>query len=545
MCRLISMANWSIHLHDSSSTSVFSSPRQMRSGARVSQLYEGGGSNRSDSSGSSRESPRSPRSPTSKSPVYNVPRPTSPLASSQSQAAAWRGGHSSTRSPDKLLPVSQITYGDATFMGSQRYAPNAASLQRPKQQVESQFHDLNIDPHESQWERPRVSRQDTEDDQYVPIFSRPGRASFLEDRPDGRQQQQQQGFGVEGPADDGYDYLKMTPAPSRLHTTHGYLNLPPTNGSVGQPRKGSLDCIGEFREEVPAYAVSSVRDHVRSSLSNTSDSPRSTPSFGQSPSPIHDRGSNPLEDTTGVDASLLAEPLVPTLSPPPKGEGNPYVLEPTSLPQPGTNASFVSQPRRSQSTSTSPFLPRGGDAYDQSSSSHVSSPESRPYNYGGGERRIGFASQKSLSFDAQPTTTTPMAVVNRSSSFQSRPGGSPRQGQRSHGYDKIPTPQMESRPLTGMDLTASSPAASQGLEAILLAEFPDISQEMCKQALECARFNLQRAREEVQIQLLLQMGVTFMTADDCRRALSHCQWKLDRAASWLLEQSTDITTRIS
>ena len=516
----------------------------MRSGARVSQQYEGGRSSGSNSApGSSREASRSPLSPVT---TYDIPRPAvrspSPLASSQPHVAARRNGSNSssgqsgTRSPDELIPISQISYADSTFLGSQRYAPNAASLQRPQQQqekVEARLQDLDIDRQKSS----TVARQRSEDNQYVTIFNPSRGASFLEDIPDEQQPQtqQQHSMGIEGPQNDGYSYLKMAPAPTQLHEIHGYQNV---NGAAGQPRKFSLDRIGEFREEVPAYAVTGARGNVHSSASNSTESPsqRSTPSLVTSPVP--EFGSNPLEDTAGVDPSSLAEPLLP--SPPlpprlPRRERNEFILEPTS-PQTGPSAHFVSS---AQSPSTNPFLPRGGGAYHHPSSSWAGA-QSRPYSHAGGEHRAAFATQRSSSVEFQPTTTSPVAAVNRSSSFESRsrpsrPQGSPRQ--------LLPHSIPES--LTGMDPPATTTASPAGGCAILLAEFPDISPELCRQALECARYDLQKAREEVQIQLLLQMGMTFVTAEDCRRALSHCQWKVDRAALWLLEQSVEITTRVS
>ena len=49
-----------------------------------------------------------------------------------------------------------------------------------------------------------------------------------------------------------------------------------------------------------------------------------------------------------------------------------------------------------------------------------------------------------------------------------------------------------------------------------------------------------KAREEIQVQILLGMRIPNMVSDDCRRALKHCQWKIDRAAGWLVERSEEL-----
>ena len=85
----------------------------------------------------------------------------------------------------------------------------------------------------------------------------------------------------------------------------------------------------------------------------------------------------------------------------------------------------------------------------------------------------------------------------------------------------------------------NSPAHNR-FENPLVAEFPDTAPELCQRALETHGFNVSKAREEVQVQILLGMHVPNTNADDCRRALKHCQWKIDRAASWLVERSIEL-----
>jgi hypothetical protein len=77
----------------------------------------------------------------------------------------------------------------------------------------------------------------------------------------------------------------------------------------------------------------------------------------------------------------------------------------------------------------------------------------------------------------------------------------------------------------------------------LVAEFPDAEPELCQRALRSHGYDVNRAREEIQIQILLGMRMPNTNAIDCRRALKHCQWKIDRAASWLVERSLELEQR--
>ena len=74
-------------------------------------------------------------------------------------------------------------------------------------------------------------------------------------------------------------------------------------------------------------------------------------------------------------------------------------------------------------------------------------------------------------------------------------------------------------------------------------EFQSCTPEVCKQALKRHKYEIEAAKEEIRVRMLMEMQVAYITAEDCRRALSHCQQKMDRAAAWLLEQSDDIERR--
>ena len=77
----------------------------------------------------------------------------------------------------------------------------------------------------------------------------------------------------------------------------------------------------------------------------------------------------------------------------------------------------------------------------------------------------------------------------------------------------------------------------------LQLEFPGTPPELCIKALEIHGHNVDKAREAVQTQILLGMSIPHTDADDCRRALKHCQGKIDRAASWLVERSEELQRR--
>ena len=83
------------------------------------------------------------------------------------------------------------------------------------------------------------------------------------------------------------------------------------------------------------------------------------------------------------------------------------------------------------------------------------------------------------------------------------------------------------------------------LQTLILSdpEFQSCTPEVCKHALKIHRYEINAAKEEIRVHMLMEMQVTHITAEDCRRALSHCQQKTDRAAAWLLEQSDEIERR--
>ena len=72
---------------------------------------------------------------------------------------------------------------------------------------------------------------------------------------------------------------------------------------------------------------------------------------------------------------------------------------------------------------------------------------------------------------------------------------------------------------------------------VLLLEFPGVSASTCKRILETHKYSLTEAKEYLQVEQLMSMGISNVTEQDCRRALEHCQYSVDRAAGWLLDRN--------
>jgi hypothetical protein len=90
---------------------------------------------------------------------------------------------------------------------------------------------------------------------------------------------------------------------------------------------------------------------------------------------------------------------------------------------------------------------------------------------------------------------------------------------------------------------SKTPPPLPHIENPLVKEFPDTGVEVCHRALESHSSDIEKAREEIQVQILLGMRIPQTDASDCRRALKHCQGKIDRAASWLVERNLELDDR--
>lgn len=488
-----------------------------------------------------------------------------------------------------VCPIYIQAQRDSAFIGTPRYAPNAASAtlsSEPLVNIDSSIAGLHLSTPQR-----GMSRQLSENDQYVTmgtgLLQENGMPAIREDQEN------------EDALNDNYDYLMMQPYPTRLQQKiHQYQNVP----LEGQQQQ--LTAVGMHREEAPAYAISDARDRIHSSESSSSNTPDLT-------SPTHSL----LDNTTcGTDAAKLPDPLVPTpvTNQPVNGQQrfaqgigvqsqfnfvssaaiptstvttqNTEAIVPTSVQYMNYN---IPRYNLSSSGSGSDLVPPGDQG--EVGNAHAR-PRPRPlsvsYTGASGNGSNGKLWGKSVSFNAGETNGTSQGKKGTPPLHRRASAGSPGKPiRRPHDYElvtspppdwetkhigvrspetdktqKLFSPDSDQQPLIGvaqsvtkMPVRKSSSADSKDVgpepvphyESVLLAEFPDASQEMCQRALEMHAYDIMKAKKEVMVQLLLGMEIACVDAIDCRRALSHCQWKLDRAAAWLLDQSENILSRIS
>lgn len=85
----------------------------------------------------------------------------------------------------------------------------------------------------------------------------------------------------------------------------------------------------------------------------------------------------------------------------------------------------------------------------------------------------------------------------------------------------------------------------KALEEILADdEFAGCEVEICRFALEQLNYSVEKAKVEIRVQILLGMLLPHISEEDCRRALAHCQNKTERAGNWLIQLSSDISSKI-
>ena len=475
---------------------------------------------------------------------------------------------------------------ESAFVGTPRYAPNVASAtpnSEPLVNIDSGITGLHLSTPQCS-----MSRQLSENDQYVTVVG----ASILQENgmPAIREDQEN-----EIDHNGNYDYLMMQPYPTRLQQqAHQYQNVP----LEGQQQQ--LAVVGMHREEAPAYAVSDARDRVHSSESSLSNTPDLI-------SPTHSLLDNTTCGTNGARLPDPLMPTPATNHPVNRQQGltqgvgvqsqfdfatvptytqTTAAIVPTSGPVQYENYNI---PRYNPSSSgNGSDLPSSWDQGEFGIARARPKTRQRPLSVTGpsqnGSNGNGWG--KSISFDADETNSTSRGKKITPPLHRRASAGCPGKPiRRPHDYElvaspppdwetkqlgartpeseirqKLFSPDSDQQPLiniaqsvTKVPVRKSSSADSRDVgpepvphyESILLADFPDASQEMCQRALEMHSYNIMKAKEEVMIQLLLAMEIACVDATDCKRALSHCQWKLDRAAAWLLDQSENILSRIS
>lgn len=358
-----------------------------------------------------------------------------------------------------------------------------------------------------------VARQDSEDNQYVAVFNpAAGNASSAAPLPTS--------------TDEDSEYLMMQPAHAEPHPPQPYQNLGPSStggwGFVEPPTAGADVTFGTFREQVPAYAMTTqtVRGRISSSDSSTGGGSLSPPS----PVPLNQALSPPsslLDTLEEYSTRQLPAPLKPT-SPESHLGPDPVLMRDS----PSTTPSHESQAAEMVVPTATRFVHPGPGA---SPGSVRPTSATLPW---GGHGSLS-SQQKSVSFD--DTLAVGGQARGQASAASCLPQLSPSIEPHSSTNDKRPLPRQRSHDSQATPLTS---AKWEREREALTKDFPSLPPSVFTEALERHHGNVSAVREELHVQTLMAMGLAHITPDDCRRALQHCQGKLDRAASWLLEMSS-------
>lgn len=66
---------------------------------------------------------------------------------------------------------------------------------------------------------------------------------------------------------------------------------------------------------------------------------------------------------------------------------------------------------------------------------------------------------------------------------------------------------------------------------------PDVAERQIRAMLVECKWNVEEAFQRIRVNQMLELGLEGSTREKCQRALEHCQWKVDRAAAWLMDSS--------
>ena len=384
-----------------------------------------------------------------------------------------------------------------------------------------------------------------------------------------------EGEGLVEEAEDKDDYLLMSPNPSGLFTPHTYQNIVSSGLSTGQYR--------EAMEEA-AYMTPRLRDELISIQSTSSTSSAAAQSLGEhsrlrqhhsaSPPPLP--GDHPSLQDDLIKRSLT----LPSSSVRVRSQYSyatevseiPTTASSSSVPQPALRTTVGgSHPPEDQrpplsggakSPSRFPmkmnslgdldtFMREGTDSRDQLQSLQPTArPRPRPKPR---ERTVSVPSPELSSkhqHNQPPVSPDPaLAEAVRGITLNG--------AHHQHRHETIEE-ELEREPLIPIEAppipertylspvhetNPMNPFNAHPENNILQAEFPDTPPELCQRALENYGYDVDKAREAVQVQILLGMNIPHTKAEDCKRALAHCQWKIDRAAGWLVERSEELESR--
>ena len=374
-----------------------------------------------------------------------------------------------------------MKYGDAKFLGNQRYIP--ADQMGP-----------TLSPN------PDFSRQKSEDNQYVTIVN--SIDPSVGDTFSELKQQKLSSPGTASPPqelDEQEEYLKMESCPiqrggSSERKPVPYLHFSPSN-----------------HRNVPAFAETGEGNHTH-------------------------RGANVI-DSNSSPPIALPEPLQPTKSPPP-------IPPKGTMPSQYSYVSPTNIEKTPPSSAVDAVMPR---VRYMSTSSKRKSPESEHKV----EKRFGSKSVKSRAPPLPPAedemsgSSPSRQRYGSDSSMQVKPKISPRRSNTSVGTKKNST----TNATAGVGTTSAGADQSEELlsqlQNLILRdeEFRNCSKQVCRESLVTFNCDVEKAKVNMRVQMLLGMRIPFIDASDCKRALSHCQHKTDRAAEWLLQLSEDIELR--
>ena len=156
------------------------------------------------------------------------------------------------------------------------------------------------------------------------------------------------------------------------------------------------------------------------------------------------------------------------------------------------------------------------------------------------------------SVSARPPVIPPRSPTQQQQHLAQAASGSP-QSQQKAKKRPMPPPRKAVNPGSNDSRSTHVPQHTNTgfsdseirIQTLILSdpEFQSCTPEVCMLALKKHKYEVDAAREEIRVHMLMEMQMAHITTEDCRRALPHCQQKTDRAAAWLLEQSDDIERR--
>ena len=359
------------------------------------------------------------------------------------------------------------------------------------------------------------------------------------------------------------------PDPEDDDPTGGYLtmrscpiNLQQQLEQLAQGREGEnpdVFTVGLHRETVPSYAT--VRQRIQSAPGEPQDLINTSNTVLNLPDPLLPISSSVTDRVPPTTTAISSQYSFATATMNEGGTGN-AALGKSSAQEalvPSSVRFIYQRPTATTASST------GGNGRPGEAGPDAPQVPRRPGHGQDQSPRIQRANRKSESDATALGILVPPAIPPRVPSQQHQQQEQAAGGQIQPKAKKppMPPPRRKSNPvvhdiaqLFPKPKPPPSPRAHSGaaaafneagmrLQTLILSdpEFQSCTPEVCKQALEMHNYEMKAAKEEIRVHMLMEMQVAHIDPEDCRRALSHCQQKTDRAAAWLLEQSDDIERR--